>query len=117
MDRTLEIIQDGEPLLHFECAATLSALQRRQLAQLDQRLDQGFELDGERIGCPDRDQRVRFVIGQLLHVLQRGEAPAVRGLCTWLGQRVPELSAIRIHTRAEELEVELDYGPGAGSDV
>ncbi len=104
MDRTLEIIQDGEPLLHFECAATLSALQRRQLAQLDQRLDQGFELDGERIGYPDRDQRVRFV-------------PAVRGLCTWLGQRVPELSAIRIHTRAEELEVELDYGPGAGSDV
>ena len=117
MDRTLEIIQDGEPLLRFECGATLPALQRRQLAQLDLRLDQGVELDGERIARPDRDQRMRFVIGQLLHALQRGETPAVRGLCTWLGQRVPELSAIRIHTRAEALEVELEYGPGTGSDV
>lgn len=117
MDKTLEIIQDGESLLRFECGATLAALQRRQLDQLDLRLDQGFELDGEWIARPDRDQRMRFVIGQLLPVLQRGEAAAVRGLCTWLGQRVPELSAIRIHTRAEELEVELEYGPGAGSDV
>jgi hypothetical protein len=117
MDRTLEIIQDGESLLHFECGATLSALQRRQLAQLDQRLDQGFELDGERIARPDRDQRMRFVIGQLLRVLQRGEAPALRGLCTWLGQRVPELSAIRINTEGDVLEVELEYSPGTDSDV
>lgn len=117
MDRTLEIIQDGEPLLRFERGATLPALQRRQLAQLDLRLDQGFELDGERIARPDRDQRMRFVIGQLLQVLQRGEAPAVRGLCTWLGQRVPELSAIRIHTRGDDLEVELEYGADEASDV
>lgn len=117
MTRTLEIIQDGASLLRFQCGATLPALQRRQLAQLDLRLDQGFELDGEWIARPDRDQRMHFVIGQLLHALRRGEVPAVRGLCTWLGQRVPELSAIRIHTRAEELEVELEVGPETGSDV
>src|SRR5690606_22761118 len=110
------IIQDGEPLLRFECGTSLPALQRRQLEQLDLRLDQGIELEGEVIARPDLGQRVRFVLGQLLRALQRDEDVAVRGLCTWLGQRVPDLAAIHIHTRAEHLEVELEYAPGRGSD-
>ena len=103
-------------MLRYECGATLPALQRRQLEQLDRRLDQGIELDGENIAAPDAGQRLRFVLGLLLRALPRGEDAALRGLCTWLGQRVPGLAVIHIHTRAQDLEVELEYAPGRGSD-
>jgi hypothetical protein len=116
MGRILEITQDGESLLHFECGATLPALQRRQLEALDTRLDQGIELEGESIPAPDRQQRARFVIGELLRALARDDADTVRGLCTWLSQRLPELAAIRISTREGDLEVELEYAPDEVSD-
>ncbi|MCA1804824.1 MAG: hypothetical protein LC646_05670 [Xanthomonadaceae bacterium] len=117
MGRILEITQDGEPLLHFECGATLPALQRRQLDALDARLDQGIELGGESIPAPDQGERVRFVIGLLLRALGRDDPGTARGLCTWLSQRLPELSAIRIITRGDDLEVDLECDADQASDV
>jgi hypothetical protein len=116
MTRTLEIIVDGAPRLSFSRGATLPALQRRQLDALDARLDQGIELEGESIPAPDRRQRAHFVIGQLLRALQHDDLGMVRGLCTWLSQRLPELAAIRIDSCGDQLGVALEYDAGARSD-
>ena len=117
MGRTLEIIVDGAPWLSFSRGATLPALQRRQLEALDALLDQGIELEGASIPAPDRGQRAHFVIGQLLRALEHDELDTVRGLCTWLSQRLPELAAIRMDTRGDPLGVELEYDAEWASDV
>ena len=96
---------------------TVPALQRRQLDELDARLDEGIDLEGEHIDAPDRQQRARFIIGQLLRALTRDDEATARGLCTWLGCRLPELVAIRVSSREGELDVELDYADDGASDV
>jgi hypothetical protein len=117
MATSLVIMQDGETILRFERGVTLPALQRRQLDELDFRLDQGIELDGERIAAPNRQQRIEFVIGLLVRALQRDDATALRGLSTYLSHRAPELTLIRVQSRGATVEVALEYGPGNGSDV
>jgi hypothetical protein len=114
--RILEVIRDGTTLLHFTRGPTVPALQRRQLDELDSRLDEGIDLEGEHIDTPDRQQRARFVIGQLLRALARDDEATARGLCVWLVQRVPELVAIRVSTRGGVLDVELDYVDEGASD-
>ena len=117
MNRTLDIIRDGETLLRFTRSSGVPALQRRQFDALDRRLDAGIELEGEHIASPDPQQRVHFVIGLLLDALRRGDMTATRGLCAWLSQRLPALRAIRIEAREGDLEVALDYDAGMASDV
>lgn len=116
MATTLEIVQDGETVLRFERSGTLPGLQRRQLDELDFRMDQGIELGGEAISEPDRQQRTRFVVGLLIRALQRDDSATVRGLSTWLSYRVPELAVIRLRQSGDEMmaELELNGEPGSG---
>ena len=117
MAKRLEIIQNGELVLRFDRSVTVPALQRRQLDELDFRMDQGIELAGAAIPSPDRQQRLEFVVGLLIRALQRDDETALRGLSTYLSHRVPELAVIRLQSLGEVVEVELEYQPLPGSDV
>ncbi len=117
MANRLEIVQDGQMILCFERSVTLPALQRRQLDELDFRLDQGIELAGEAIASPDRRQRIEFVIGLLIRALRRDDETALKGLSTYLSHRAPELAVIRLQTQEGVVEVELEYRSEPGSDI
>lgn len=94
----IEIFLDGESMLQFECGQGVPALQRRQLDELDFRMDEGFHLLGSFVESPDAGQRVHFVVGLLLRALERDDQSTVTGLCTYLANRVPTLAVVRAIT-------------------
>lgn len=110
MARRLKIFSNGDEVLCFQCSAGVPALQRRQLDELDFRMDDGIELDQRRIEAPDRIQRVHFVVGLLVRALARGDQDAVNGLCAYLANRMPELHAVQVQEQGGSVQVKLQVG-------
>lgn len=111
----LTVVLDGESQLEYDRAATLAEDQFRYLERMDERMDQGIELDGGTLGAPDPLQRARFVAQQLMQAVQEGNEGLAAATCTWLAVRVPELRQVRAVRRDDGLAIDLvfdrDYAP------
>lgn len=111
----LTVVLDGESQLEYDRAATLAEDQFRYLERMDERMDQGIELDGGTLNAPDPLQRARFVAQQLMQAVQAGNEGLAAATCTWLAVRVPELRQVRAVRRDDGLAIDLvfdrDYAP------
>ena len=84
-------------------------MQFAYVAKMDGILDEGIELDGEFIRRPDEQQRLRYMIGEVVDAVLRNDTRMLDMLGRWLVQRVPRLDAIRIEDAGAELDVRLSF--------
>ncbi|MCG6871307.1 MAG: hypothetical protein LJE84_03370 [Gammaproteobacteria bacterium] len=109
----LVVFLDGVSQVEFHRDRELSASQRDYLAHMDVRMDQGIDLEGERIDAPDPLQRATFVARTLVLALLEEDQGIAAAACSWLGDRVPELTQVQARRDGEQVQVELVFGEPA----
>ncbi len=118
MSVELSVVVDGERVLRYDRDHPLDARQQRSLAEMDRRMDGGFELAGRRLERPDPVARAQFVATALLQALDRGDDALAAAGTAWLATRFPELQQVRITRHAGrdptiELIFDRPYTPEA----
>lgn len=86
-----------------------SAIPGRQRGYLDD-MDQGIVLSGRDISQPDQMQRQSYVIMKLVQGLEEENAALLEATCCYLHSRFPELCAINLNIKGDEVSLEIiDY--------
>lgn len=106
----LFVTLNNSALLEFDRRKPVPGLQRRYLETMDQRMDQGIELEGQFIAKPDLLQRTYFVSETLYNALFDNNDTLAIAMCTWLAKRIPELKQLKaIGEDIENIKIELVF--------
>lgn len=108
MSNELTISMNGETLHSFNKKKGLARMQFAYVQRMDENMDQGIPVGDEMIANPDRQQRVEFVIGQLLEALRVNDKRDADMMCRYLAHRMPELDGVHIVDEGDTFEVTLE---------
>ena len=110
VSENLIVYINGTRRLEFDRRSGLPGQVRQLLEEMDADMDAGVELPQGRVAAPTAEQKVHFVIEQLLNVLARNDDPnAASLLCSYVGTRMPDLVAIRVRDLGREFSVDLQF--------
>lgn len=109
MSEKVAVLVNGQAMVEFDRNKPLSELQERYLGKMDQEMDQGIQLEGERIDRPDQIQRAKFVANALLESIQSDDEPRIAATCSYLAVRLPELKQIRADLKQESFSIDLVF--------
>ena len=109
MSQLLVVLVDGQVLIEFDHAKTVPDNQLAYLDQMDRRMDDGIELQGEFIADPNEEQRAKFVAQNMAMLLGEGQDQAAVAMCTYLGVRRPALKQVKISSTGAGISVDLDH--------
>lgn len=105
----LEVYRNGACVHSCDRREARARMQFAHVAKMDGILDEGIELDGEFIRRPDEQQRLRYMIGEVVDAVRRNDTRMLDMLGRWLVQRVPRLDAIRIDDTGDGFDVRLSF--------
>ena len=77
--------------------------------RMDQRMDEGIEVDGRLIENPDRMQRARFVAGDLAHAIKTDNEELAAATTTYLAIRLQDLHQVKIQEKDASISIELVF--------
>lgn len=91
----LAIVVNDELRLQYDRDKALPHHQQQYLQKLDEKFDQGIQLQGEFLQDPDIQQRARYMALCLMEgILYQEDAKASASLA-WLATRLPELKQVK----------------------
>ena len=105
----LQVYRNGTSVYECDRCEAGARMQFAHVAKVDGILDQGIELDGGFVRRPDGQQRLRYIIGEVVDAVLRNDRRMLDMLGRWLVQRVPRLDAIRIEDAGDEVDVRLSF--------
>jgi len=100
---------NGNKVLAYDKNAREPGRQRRFLDGMDLDMDEGIELNGERISSPDKMQRANYVMMSLLYGIENESKGMISATCGYLANRLPELVQIRATEVDEEVSLDLIF--------
>ena len=109
MAEMMVMILDGVAQLEFDRDRPLPAQQALYLDKMDARMDDGIELDDERVAAPDSGQRARFVAANLVAALQAGDESMAAAMCSYLAVRQADLLQLKVTRVDGGISIEFDY--------
>jgi len=109
MSQLLVVLVDDQVLIEFDHAKPVPDNQLAYLDQMDRRMDDGIELQGEFIADPNGEQRAKFVAQNMAMLLGEGQDQAAVAMCTYLGVRRPALKQVKISSTGAGISVDLDH--------
>jgi hypothetical protein len=109
MSQLLVVLVDDQVLIEFDHAKPVPDNQLAYLDQMDRRMDDGIELQGEFIADPNEEQRAKFVAQNMAILLGEGQDQAAVAMCTYLGVRRPALKQVKISSTSAGISVDLDH--------
>ncbi|MGA0936410.1 MAG: hypothetical protein ACO378_07200 [Sedimenticolaceae bacterium] len=109
MSQLLVVLVDDQVLIEFDHAKPVPENQLAYLDQMDRRMDDGIELQGEFIADPNEEQRAKFVAQNMAMLLGEGQDQAAVAMCTYLGVRRPALKQVKISSTSAGISVDLDH--------
>lgn len=114
MSRQLKVCRNDETLIDFDKREASARMQFAYVQKMDTHMDQGIQLHGEKIADPDPQQRMQYVIGELLRALNLNDSRAAAMMCRYLAHRAPDLDRIEIVDTGEAFDVKLKFDSEAG---
>lgn len=113
MARTLRVCRGDEVLIDFDKREASARMQFAYVQKMDAHMDQGIRLHGETLADPTSEQRMQFVIGELLQALNLNDTRAAGMMCRYLAQRAPTLDRIELVDTGDSFEVKLAFDKSA----
>jgi len=77
------------------------------LDNMDADMERGIKIQGERITSPDKQQRARFVVMNLIKALQQENNAIISASCAYLINRHPTL--LEVHANDHEGSVKIEF--------
>ena len=110
MSNKLAVLINGEAVLEYDRDVTLTDTQRESLQRMDSKMDNGFELAGEQISEPDKNQRFQFIAMNLIQSLLKEENEALIAASTaYLAENLPDLKQVTADDRSGQLVIDLVF--------
>jgi len=109
MDEILAVVINGELTLQYDRAKPLPGQQREYLDRMDEKMDRGIDLNGERIDAPNATARAQLVAMYLIDALQTNNEPLAVAMCSYLAVRLPELKQVKADVAGDEIAVDLVF--------
>lgn len=101
----LHVVVNDVPVLEFDRSQPIPGHQRLYLENMDAKMDQGIQIDGEFHPTPDPILRSHFVANSMVNALFAENYSLSMALCTWLADRIPDLQIVKA---AGDIEVDMD---------
>ena len=110
MSNKLAVLINGEAVLEYDRDVTLTDTQRESLKKMDSKMDNGFELAGEKINEPDKNQRFQFIAMNLIQSLLNEENEALIAASTaYLAENLPDLKQVTADDRSGQMVIDLVF--------
>ncbi len=95
MSTNLAVVVNDQLTLEYDRDKSLPEHQQEHLQKLDNKFDQGIELQGQFIANPDIEQRARYMALSLMEgIIYQEDARAAVSLA-WLATRLPDLKQLK----------------------
>lgn len=109
MSNIMAVLINGIAQLEYDRDMDLTDYQLTYLGKMDQKMDEGIEIDGELIELPELNQKVQFVTANLLSAIKADNEGMTSALCTYLATRLPDLKQIKVIEDGEEMTINMDF--------
>nr|CAA6829199.1 MAG: Unknown protein [uncultured Thiotrichaceae bacterium] len=106
----IHVVINDAPILEFDRSKPVPGQQKRYLDNMDSRMENGIELNGEFIAAPNASQRSQFVASSMVNALFAENYSLAVAMCTWLAERIPELKQVQVIGDPEgEMRIDLMF--------
>ncbi|MEE9343753.1 MAG: hypothetical protein V3V12_08990 [Gammaproteobacteria bacterium] len=105
--QALTVVVNGEPVIEYDRAKSLTEHQLEYLERMDQKMSLGIELSGKWLQSPDEMQQAQFVAMQLIPALLQNNDGLAAALCAWVAVRMPQLQQLRAEVRESSCEIDF----------
>lgn len=109
MSNIMGVFLNGIAQLEYDRDKLLPDHQALYLDKMDTKMDEGIMLGQEQVTSPDLNQRVQFVVANLVHAINTGDESMAAALCSYLALRLPDLKQIRIEEQGEAVSIDFDF--------
>ncbi|MFV2059427.1 MAG: hypothetical protein ACC653_02015 [Gammaproteobacteria bacterium] len=109
MKDLLVVILDGKIIIEYKRNQRLPGLQRRFLDKMDNDMDDGINIDGNRIPNANKSQRLQYVSNHLVNAILDGHDNRIQPACAYLAKASPDLAQIKIDTKSSEHQFNLIF--------
>ena len=114
MSDIMAVLLNGVAQLEYDRNRPLTDYQQAYLDAMDEKMDAGIIIDGAMIEHPDDNQRIQFVVANMLHAMKSGQEGMTSALCSYIAMHLPELKQIKITEQDYNVSFDLvfneDYG-------
>jgi hypothetical protein len=106
----MAVLINGEAVLEYDRSVALTDAQRNSLLKMDSKMDNGFELAGQTVSNPDKNQRLQFIAMNLIQSLLNEENEAMVAASTaYLAENLPDLKQVTADTKTGQLVIDLVF--------
>ncbi|CAA6818319.1 MAG: Unknown protein [uncultured Thiotrichaceae bacterium] len=106
----IHVVINDAPILEFDRSKPVPGQQRRYLDNMDSRMENGIQLNGDFIATPDASQRSQFVASSMVNALFAENYSLAIAMCTWLAERIPDLKQVQVIGDVEgEMRINLVF--------
>jgi hypothetical protein len=91
----LAVIVNDELIMQYDRAKKLPEQQQQHLTKLDQKFDQGIELQKQKLEQPNIEQRAKFMALSLMEGIIYQEDDKAAASMAWLATRLPDLKQVK----------------------
>jgi len=109
MNNIMAVLINGIAQLEYDRDKALTDYQLTYLDKMDKKMDAGINIDGEMIESPELNQRVQFVVANMLTAMKSDNEGVTSSLCTYLATRLPDLKQIQISEENEEVTINMVF--------
>ena len=103
----LAVLVNDELVFEFDRKLNFDEQQLVFLDKMDSDMESGIKIHGELLENPDAQQRVTFVIMNLIKALQQGNQAVITASCAYLVNRNPKLIEVHVNDHADAVKIEI----------
>ena len=109
MSNIMAVLINGIAQLEYDRDKALTDYQLTYLEKMDKKMDAGINIDGEIIESPELNQKIQFVVANMLSAMKSDNEGVTSSLCTYLATRLPDLKQIKIEEQDEGVSIDMVF--------
>lgn len=110
MSDKMAVLINGEAVLEYDRSVALTEQQRLSLEKMEHKMDGGFNLAGEQISSPDKNQRLQFIALNLVHALVNEENESlIAASSSYLAETLPDLKQVKADNSKGQWLIDLVF--------
>lgn len=102
MSEKVGFLLEGEEVLTYDRSQALPDAHREYIDKMDEHMNEGFTLSGDKVNKPDLQQKTQFVALNLVAALQKEDDQTAIMMFTYLVNRMPDLKQAKAKIKEGE---------------
>ena len=105
----MAVLINGIAQLEYDRDKALTDYQLTYLGKMDEKMDEGIDIDGEVIESPELNQKIQFVTANMLSAIKSDNEGMTSALCTYIATRLPDLKQIKVTDKEDEMTIDMVF--------